>query len=125
MDKPLSQERLSEIEGYMSKRTPIRLGQSDEVVYDTRTGKVLFDFADTEIGEWITKGDANYVKFAVNSLPSFLSEVKRLMAIEQDYIALQEIMDRARKLAFLQAEEEEPRPRFNMDANGNLTRIND
>jgi prespore-specific regulator len=61
----------------------------------------------------------------LNHLQALIAEVKRLQAIESDYIALREIMDRARKLAFLQAEEEETGPRFKMDANGNLTRINE
>jgi prespore-specific regulator len=43
--------------------------------------------------------------------------------INEDYKALIQIMDRARKLAFLAEEEEETRPRFKMDANGNLERI--
>ncbi len=42
--------------------------------------------------------------------------------VNDDYKALIQIMDRARKLAFL-AEEEEQKPRFKMDANGNLERI--
>lgn len=42
--------------------------------------------------------------------------------INDDYKALIQIMDRARKLAFLE-EEEELKPRFKMDANGNLERI--
>lgn len=43
--------------------------------------------------------------------------------INEDYKALIQIMDRARKLAFLAEEEEELKPRFKMDANGNLERI--
>lgn len=42
--------------------------------------------------------------------------------INDDYKALIQIMERARKLAFLE-EEEELKPRFKMDANGNLERI--
>ncbi|GAA3403910.1 RsfA family transcriptional regulator [Paenibacillus hodogayensis] len=42
--------------------------------------------------------------------------------VNDDYKALIQIMDRARKLAFL-AEEEEEKHRFKMDANGNLERI--
>jgi prespore-specific regulator len=42
--------------------------------------------------------------------------------VNDDYKALIQIMDRARKLAFL-VEEEEEKTRFKMDANGNLERI--
>jgi len=42
--------------------------------------------------------------------------------VNDDYKALIQIMDRARKLAFLVEEEEEGK-RFKMDANGNLERI--
>lgn len=44
--------------------------------------------------------------------------------VNADYKALTDIMDRTRRLAYLASEEEE-RPRFHMDANGNLTRIED
>lgn len=43
--------------------------------------------------------------------------------VNDDYKALIQIMDRARKLAFLVEEEEENKSRFKMDANGNLERI--
>jgi prespore-specific regulator len=43
--------------------------------------------------------------------------------INDDYRALIQIMDRARKMAFLHESGEEPRPRFKMDANGNLERV--
>lgn len=42
--------------------------------------------------------------------------------VNEDYRALIQIMDRARKMAFLN--EEEPKPIFKMDLNGNLERIN-
>ncbi len=41
----------------------------------------------------------------------------------EDYKALLQIMERARKMAFLTEEQEEQKPRFKMDANGNLERI--
>lgn len=44
-------------------------------------------------------------------------------SINEDYKALIQIMERARKLAFLSEDEEELKPRFKMDANGNLERI--
>ncbi len=43
--------------------------------------------------------------------------------VNDDYKALIQIMDRARKMAFLADEENEPKSRFKMDANGNLERI--
>lgn len=43
--------------------------------------------------------------------------------VNDDYKALIQIMDRARKMAFLAEEDDEPRSRFKMDANGNLERI--
>ncbi|WP_274363302.1 RsfA family transcriptional regulator [Paenibacillus thermotolerans] len=43
--------------------------------------------------------------------------------VNDDYKALIQIMDRARKMAFLLEEEEESKSRFKMDANGNLERI--
>ncbi|WJH33074.1 RsfA family transcriptional regulator [Paenibacillus aurantius] len=43
--------------------------------------------------------------------------------VNDDYKALIQIMDRARKLAFLVEEEEDSKARFKMDANGNLERI--
>ncbi|MFD0616353.1 MULTISPECIES: RsfA family transcriptional regulator [Paenibacillus] len=43
--------------------------------------------------------------------------------VNDDYKALIQIMDRARRLAFLSEEEEENKTRFKMDANGNLERI--
>jgi prespore-specific regulator len=43
--------------------------------------------------------------------------------VNDDYRALIQIMDRARKMAFLVEEDEESKARFKMDANGNLERI--
>lgn len=43
--------------------------------------------------------------------------------VNEDYKSLIQIMDRARKLAFLADEEEEKKRVFKMDANGNLERI--
>lgn len=43
--------------------------------------------------------------------------------VNDDYKALIQIMDRARKMAFLVEEDDEPKSRFKMDANGNLERI--
>jgi prespore-specific regulator len=43
--------------------------------------------------------------------------------VNDDYKALIQIMDRARKLAFLAEDDEENKSRFKMDLNGNLERI--
>jgi prespore-specific regulator len=43
--------------------------------------------------------------------------------VNDDYKALIQIMDRARKMAFLAEEDEENKSRFKMDANGNLEKI--
>ena len=43
--------------------------------------------------------------------------------MNEDYQALIQIMERARKMAFLHESGEEIRPRFKMDANGNLERV--
>jgi prespore-specific regulator len=42
-----------------------------------------------------------------------------------EYKELMEIMDRARIMAFLKEDEEEDKPKFRMDAEGNLCRIED
>lgn len=53
-----------------------------------------------------------------------VSEVQTdYQVVNDDYRALIQIMDRARKLAFLVEEDEETKARFKMDANGNLERI--
>ncbi|MFD0869859.1 Prespore-specific transcriptional regulator rsfA [Chlamydia abortus] len=43
--------------------------------------------------------------------------------VNDDYRALIQIMDRARKMAFLVEEDDDKKSRFKMDANGNLERI--
>jgi len=49
-------------------------------------------------------------------------ELQSVQGINEDYKALIQIMERARKLAFLQ-DEDTPKPMFKMDSNGNLERI--
>ena len=49
-------------------------------------------------------------------------ELDGVQGVNDDYKALLQIMDRARKLAFLK-EEESSKPVFKMDANGNLERV--
>ncbi|MEF2964689.1 RsfA family transcriptional regulator [Paenibacillus sp. M1] len=57
-------------------------------------------------------------------LSAQVSEVQTdYRVVNDDYKALIQIMDRARRLAFLNEEEEEAKTRFKMDANGNLERI--
>ncbi|WP_018753272.1 RsfA family transcriptional regulator [Paenibacillus sanguinis] len=57
-------------------------------------------------------------------LSAHVSEVQTdYRVVNDDYKALIQIMDRARRLAFLNEEEDESKSRFKMDANGNLERI--
>jgi prespore-specific regulator len=59
-----------------------------------------------------------------NKLNKQVNEVETdYRVVNDDYKALIQIMDRARKMAFLVEEEEENKSRFKMDANGNLERI--
>ncbi len=48
---------------------------------------------------------------------------KELRMIEEDYRALIEIMERARKMVVLQEEDRQQKVKFQMDKNGNLERI--
>ncbi len=50
-----------------------------------------------------------------------ISEQSAVKSVNDDYLALVQIMDRARKLALLEVEE---KPIFKMDSNGNLERVN-
>lgn len=62
-----------------------------------------------------------------NENEKLAKEVKEVQidyrTVNDDYKALIQIMDRARKLAFLGDDEENGKPRFKMDANGNLERV--
>ncbi|UHA74138.1 RsfA family transcriptional regulator [Paenibacillus sp. 481] len=59
-----------------------------------------------------------------NVLSKQVNEVQSdYRTVNDDYKALIQIMDRARRLAILSEEEEENKTRFRMDANGNLERI--
>lgn len=49
--------------------------------------------------------------------------MKELKMIEEDYRALIEIMERARKMVVLQEEDRQQKVKFQMDKNGNLERI--
>src|SRR5699024_10814025 len=48
---------------------------------------------------------------------------KRLIAIEEDYQTLIQIMDRARKMTVLDDHQSESAPSFRMDKNGNLEQV--
>ncbi|ANE47352.1 precorrin-3B C17-methyltransferase [Paenibacillus swuensis] len=68
--------------------------------------------------------DIQRIRKENSKLSKEVSEVQTdYRVVNDDYKALIQIMDRARKLAFLAEEEDEPRSRFKMDANGNLERI--
>ena len=57
-------------------------------------------------------------------LQSELGRVEQeLCVVKEDYVALVQIMERARKLAFLADGDEVEKPKFKMDENGNLERI--
>jgi prespore-specific regulator len=49
-------------------------------------------------------------------------ELEQVQGVNEDYLALVQIMERARKMAFLQ-EEDSSKPIFKMDENGNLERV--
>jgi len=49
--------------------------------------------------------------------------IKNLQVMEEDYHALIEIMDRARKMVILQEDERNRKVKFQMDKNGNLERV--
>ncbi|MCM3126242.1 MULTISPECIES: RsfA family transcriptional regulator [unclassified Paenibacillus] len=67
--------------------------------------------------------ELNELRFENDRLSKQVSEVQTdYRVVNDDYKALIQIMDRARRLAFL-SEEEEDKTRFKMDANGNLERI--
>ncbi|WP_338786670.1 RsfA family transcriptional regulator [Metabacillus sp. FJAT-53654] len=51
------------------------------------------------------------------------SLINNLEVIEEDYHALIEIMDRARKMVILQEDERNRKVKFQMDKNGNLERV--
>lgn len=87
------------------------MSNSQERLSEEVLGMVEYDL---EEGHQISWGHAKFM----------FDEIKRLQDIEADYITLKEIIDRARNMAFLLAEEDEPGPRFKMDSNGNLERIN-
>ncbi|WP_138493236.1 RsfA family transcriptional regulator [Paenibacillus pinistramenti] len=64
-----------------------------------------------------------YLREENERLSNQVSEVQTdYRVVNDDYKALIQIMDRARRLAFLNEEEEE-KSKFKMDANGNLERI--
>ncbi|MFC0271179.1 sporulation-specific transcriptional regulator GerR [Metabacillus herbersteinensis] len=51
------------------------------------------------------------------------SLVNHLQVVEEDYHALTELMDRARKMVVLQEDERNRKVKFQMDRNGNLERV--
>ena len=70
------------------------------------------------------KEELERLRYENERLNSEVHEVQSdYRVVNDDYKALIQIMDRARKLAFLVEEDEETKARFKMDANGNLERI--
>ncbi|WP_077211422.1 RsfA family transcriptional regulator [Bacillus dakarensis] len=81
-----------------------------------------------------SKGQQNEVKEYENKIKELERKVyylaseneklsKELKTVEQDYKALIEIMERARKMVVLQDEDRQQKVKFQMDKNGNLERI--
>ncbi|MEB3100651.1 RsfA family transcriptional regulator [Ferviditalea candida] len=81
-----------------------------------------------------TRGLEKELKEKDEELERLRSENERLLkevnnvqtdyrVVNDDYKALIQIMDRARKMALLVEEDDNNKPRFKMDANGNLERI--
>ena len=86
--------------------------------------------AEREIIDYIALNSniSNTIEYTVavklKALNATNSRLKKC-ANNDDYKALIQIMDRARRLAFLEGEEEQTnKPVFKMDLNGNLERIN-
>lgn len=68
-------------------------------------------------------GELERLRKENDKLSSEVNEVQNdYQMVNNDYKTLIKIMDRARKLAFLD-EDENSKPRFKMDANGNLERV--
>lgn len=64
------------------------------------------------------------IKELTESLERAKKELEQVQDVGEDYRALVQIMDRARKLAFLQEEDRSAsKPIFKMDENGNLERV--
>lgn len=71
-----------------------------------------------------TRSELDKIKRENHILSKQVNEVETdNRVVNEDYKALIQIMDRARKLAFLADKEEDHKSRFKMDANGNLERI--
>ena len=69
-------------------------------------------------------GELDRLRQENEKLNSEVQEVQSdYQTVNEDYRALIQIMDRARKLAFLNDDVEGSKPRFKMDANGNLERV--
>lgn len=98
----------------------IKIGDKYELVEDLKNGR----FECLRYGEtWRDLVGDNLLLAMFYRIQELEEENKQLTKEKREHEDLIKIIDRARKLAFLQAEEEENRPRFRMDAEGNLTRI--
>ncbi|MDQ0227064.1 RsfA family transcriptional regulator [Metabacillus niabensis] len=70
------------------------------------------------------KDKVQQLEASVNSLEQEKEGlIKNLQVMEEDYHALIEIMDRARKMVILQEDERNRKVKFQMDKNGNLERV--
>lgn len=115
-----------------SESVPVKSSKSDQkiITFDELVSylKVLYQ----RIEE--SKGQQNEVKEYENKIKELERKVyylasenekltKELKTVEQDYKALIEIMERARKMVVLQEEDRQQKVKFQMDKNGNLERI--
>jgi len=69
--------------------------------------------------------DAEFDEVAYEWVGVLLNRISELENVQREHNKLLSIMDRARRLALPADDEETLRPRFKMDANGNLTRLDD
>ncbi|NMD71981.1 RsfA family transcriptional regulator [Bacillus sp. DNRA2] len=72
----------------------------------------------------VYKGKIKLLEKQLNDLTAQNEKLsKELKLIEEDYRALIEIMERARKMVVLQEEDRQQKVKFQMDKNGNLERV--
>lgn len=79
----------------------------------------------------VVQEENSQLKIKIQSLERRIAElqqekqslVNHIQIVEEDYRALIEIMDRARKMVILQEDERSRKVKFQMDKNGNLERV--
>lgn len=133
--KPTVAVSVAVAEGEEQTATAARPEQQDESISIDRVIRFLRQWKGTyqdmtrnirllEKGLKETQEELGRLKAENEKLSNHVNHVQTdYTVMNDDYKALIQIMDRARKLAFLSEEEEEHKQRFKMDANGNLERI--